>query len=84
MEAKRIKAARSRLWRAWVFGGLLWSVFFLGAAAFLAWLLGSSKVEALQAALTLALVSCGGLYGFVYFGAALMAVLRWATGRQPG
>lgn len=83
MDASRIKAARHRLWRAWVFGGLLWSVFFVGVAAGLVWLLGASGAETLNLALTLALVICGGVYGLVYLSAAVFALVRWALGRQP-
>jgi len=84
MDAPRIRAARCRLWRAWIFGGLLWSVFFVGLAALLAWLLGSEGAETAQLALTLALVTCGGLYAFIYLGAALLAFVRWVLLRSTG
>lgn len=83
MDASRIKAARHRLWRAWVFGGLLWSVFFVGVAAGIVWLLGARGAETLNLALMLALVICAGVYGLVYLSVAVFALVRWALGRQP-
>ena len=82
MDAFRIKAARYRLWRAWVFGGLVWSVLFVGLAALLVWLLGFREAQTFQLALIVALAVCGGIYGFIYIGAAVIAVIRWAIGRQ--
>ena len=81
MDAARIKAARRRLWRAWVFGGLAWSILFVGLATGLTWLMGSAAIQTVQLALTFALVTCGGLYAFVYLGAGVAAVIRWATRR---
>lgn len=80
MEAERIRAARRRLTRAWFFGGLLWSIFFLGAAAALIWAIGSPGMQTVQLALTFALVACGGMYAFVYLGAAAVAVIRAMLG----
>jgi len=82
MDTFRLKAARYRLWRAWVFGGLVWSVFFVGLAALLVWLLGVGEARTLQLALTVALVVCGGIYGCIYICAAVLALIRWAMGRK--
>ena len=79
MDAARLKTARRRLWRAWVFGGLVWSIAFIGIAAALVWLLDAPGAQTVQLALTLALVGCGGLYAIVYFGALGVAVIRWAA-----
>jgi hypothetical protein len=82
MDASRIKAARQRLWRAWLLGGLVWSVFFLGLSFTIVWLLGADGAQTVQLALTLALVICGGFYGFIHLGAVAVALLRWVTGGQ--
>ncbi len=80
MEAHRIKAARRSLWRIWVFAGLLWSTFFLLIAAGIVWLFGIPVAETVQLALTLALVTCGGVYGFIYLGALVLAVVKRVMG----
>jgi len=76
MDAVRIRAARYRLWRAWVFGGLIWSIFFVGLAALLVWLLGVHGGQTVQLALTVAIVVCGGIYGCMYIVAAVIASIR--------
>lgn len=80
MEASRIRVARRGLWRIWVFAGLLWSTFFLLIAAGIIWLFGIPAAQNVQLALTLALVTCGGVYGFVYLGAAVLAVVKHIMG----
>lgn len=82
MDAFRIRAARRHLWRAWLFGGLAWSVVFVGLAAAVTWLVGAPGARTVQLALTLAIVVCGGLYAVVRLAAATWAVARWAAGRQ--
>jgi hypothetical protein len=83
MDAARIKAARRRLWRAWVFGGLIWSVAFTGVAAALVWLLGAPGAQAVQLGLTLALVGCVGFYAIIHLGAVCVAVIQWIARRRP-
>ena len=82
MDADRLRAGRRRLTRAWVYGGLVWSTFFLLIAAGVVWLLGVPGAQTVQLALTFALVACGGLYAIMYFGAALIALGKWAFRRH--
>ena len=76
MDATRIREARRRLWRAWLYGGLLWSTFFLLIAMGISWLLGAESTATLQLALTFALVAFFGLYAALYLLAAGGSLLR--------
>ena len=76
MDAARIREARKRLWRAWLYGGLLWSTFFLLLAMGVSWLLGAESTATLQLALTFALVAFFGLYGVLYLLAANSGLLK--------
>jgi hypothetical protein len=83
MEAERIKAARARLWRAWVFGGLLWSLIFLCLATAL---IGAFGVELTSYFGTLALTAAilaGGTYGILLFGALLIHMIKRIARGQP-
>jgi hypothetical protein len=71
------------LWRAWLLGGLIWSVLFLGVAATVMWLFGIEGVATVQAALTMALVTFGGFYVFVYLVTIAAGIVRRLTGRGP-
>ena len=83
METARIKAARARLWRAWMFGGLLWSVFLLGLAWFVTWLIGAEQVQIVQFAVVMALTLCMGLYAIFYLGSVLTLIVKRLLRREP-
>ena len=83
MDAARIHAARNRLWRAWVFGGMLWSIVFLGVALLTAWLVGIERSNELFAILMGAMVLALGTYGILYFGAVALHIAKRAWKRQP-
>lgn len=72
MDADRIREARRRLHRAWLYGGLLWSTFFLLLAWGLAWALVPEAQATIQMALLLALIAEFGLLGV----ARLIAAVR--------
>ena len=81
MEVARKKAARRSLWRIWVFAGLRWSTAFLGIATGAVWLLGVEGAQTFQLALTLALVVCGGTYGVIYVGTAIVLIVKRFMGQ---
>jgi hypothetical protein len=83
MNAQQIRAARLRLWRAWVFGGLLWSVVFLGVASLIAWAAGVERSDELFTILMGAMVLALGTYAIVYFGALLLHVGKRLWRREP-
>lgn len=82
MEAARIKEARRRLIRAWVFGGLHWSTFFLLLALGITWLLSADAVKIVQLALMLALFAFFGLYAVSLCFRGVIAALKRAK-RPP-
>ncbi len=83
MDAVRIREARRRLYRAWIYGGLLWSVFFIGIAALIAWLIGVDAASELSTFLTLALLLAFSAWGLIYVGAILLHVAKRVWSRQP-
>ena len=83
MDADRIRAARHRLWRAWVFGGMLWSIVFLGIASLIAWAVGVEQADELFTILMGAMVLALGTYGIFYFGAVALHIGKRLWKRQP-
>ncbi|WP_298335681.1 hypothetical protein [uncultured Erythrobacter sp.] len=83
MEAERIKAARTRLWRAWVFGGMLWSVVFLMLAATIVMLFGVEKSSSGFAIAWGAAILAGGTYGIIMVGALLMHTIKRLVRGRP-
>ena len=83
MEADRIRAARQRLQRAWVYGGLIWSIFFLGLAAVIAWVVGVERADELFTVIMGAMTLALGTYGIVYLGAVVIHVIKRARSGQP-
>lgn len=83
MDAERIRSARTRLWRAWVFGGMLWSVVFLLLATAIVMLFGVEKSSSAFAIAWGAAILAGGTYGIILIGALLIHVARRFVGGQP-
>ena len=83
MEAKRLKAARSQLWRAWIFGGLLWSVVFLCLGLGLMGLLGVETTSYIGTLGMVAAVMAGGTYGILLLGALLIHTMKRLLRGQP-
>jgi hypothetical protein len=84
MEAARIKEARRRLMRAWLWGGLSWSVLFSSVAWGIAWLLSEEAFRIAQFGMILMLVTLLGVHVFLGLIQAGIALAKWARGRsQP-
>ena len=83
MEAERIKGAGSRLWRAWVFGGMLWSVVFLLLATVVVGLLGAEQASSTFTIVMGAAVLAGGAYGIILIGALVVHVFKKVASGQP-
>ena len=83
IDAARIRAARHRLWRAWVFGGMLWSIVFLGVASLIAGALGVERGDELFTILMGAMVLALGTYGIVYLGSVMLHIGQRVWKREP-
>jgi hypothetical protein len=82
-DAARIKLARQRLWRAWIFGGLLWSVVFLCLSAGIMGILGVDKASYLGTLMLGAAMLAAGTYAILYFGALLLHIAKRLWNREP-
>lgn len=83
MDAERIKGARTRLWRAWIFGGMLWSVVFLLLATAIVMLFGVEKSSSAFAIAWGAAILAGGTYGIILIGALLIHTIKRIVRGQP-
>ena len=83
MDAHRLKSARSALWRAWVFGGLLSSVIFLCTAAAVLGIFGLKLTSYYGTLVLVAVIMAGGAYGILLFGSLLIYTFKRVMRGQP-
>ena len=83
IDAQQIKSARFRLWRAWFFGGLLWSFFFLLLAAGIVLAFGVEKTNATFSVVLAAAILAGGTYGIILLTALVVHMIRRIVAGKP-